>query len=409
MSPASIAWRYLLRRPWVTALTLLSLALGSALPCVILQLRARSEASLLRDGEGVDLVVGGKGSPLQLVLSAVHHLDLPTGNIPLSLYETLRNDRRIAAAVPLSLGDNVRGFRIVGTDASMRAWRPRGFEGAEWLRLRGGVWFNSPFDAVAGAEAARVLDLAVGDSFVGAHGLVAAPGTEHRDFPYRVTGILEPTGGAMDRLILTPLESVWDVHAAEEKHHGYAASEARPPEVTALWLKLRSPGLRVWIREEINRKTEAMAASPVEELLRLYQRVLRPLERGLLWMAAAVAVTSTLAILATLLQAAERRRRDWALLRVLGAHPREVFLIVWMEAVWIALLGVFAGFLLAHGGLALAFHLIDEPGFASSPFWLPTRGEGLLLAGIALAASLTGLLPAALQYRRSPLTDLESA
>jgi ABC-type antimicrobial peptide transport system permease subunit len=80
-----------------------------------------------------------------------------------------------------------------------------------------------------------------------------------------------------------------------------------------------------------------------------------------------------------------------------------------MEAVWIALLGVFAGFLLAHGGLALAFHLIDEPGFASSPFWLPTRGEGLLLAGIALAASLTGLLPAALQYRRSPLTDLESA
>ncbi len=412
MTLPGMAFRYLWARRGVTLLTVISLALGTALPCAILLLREQSENALLREGSGVDMVVGGKGSPLQLVLSAVHHVDLPTGNIPLALYHSLREDERVRAAVPLSLGDNFAGYRIVGTTADFFAWRPRNLEdGASWLTLRAGRAFEEPFEVVLGADVARAHGFALGDSFVGSHGLRPAPGTEHDDFPYVVTGILEPSGGVVDRLILTPLDSVWLVHEADEDMHRnlFGARRERPerePEVTAVWLRLRSAGMRMWMRDEINRNTDAMAAVPVDELHRLYQRVLKPVQQGLLWMAAAVALVSGLAILATLLQATERRRRDWAVLRTLGAHPREIFTLVWLESLWISTLGVLLGILLAHGGLSAAFHF-RSPEFLTgfTPFHLAEHQNAVLL-GIWVGGAFFGVIPALFGYRRSPVEDL---
>jgi putative ABC transport system permease protein len=411
MTLLGMAWRSVRARRGVTVLTLLGIALATALPCGVLLLREQAEHSLLREGAGVDLVVGGKGSPLQLVLSVVHHLDVPTGNIPLSVYESLRQDRRIVQAVPLSLGDNVGGFRIVGTTHGFFDWRPRDHEGeGPWLRLREGTLFGDTFDAVLGAEAAARLGLGIGDSFVGSHGLQAAPGTEHDDFPYRVTGILERTGGSVDRLVFSTLQSVWDVHEAEEALHrgmfGAAPRTDRVPEVTAVWLRLRSPGMRLWIRDEINRSTDAMAAVPVDELHRLYRRVLRPVERGMLWMAGAVAVVSGFSVLATLLQSTDRRRRDWAVLRTLGAHPREIFALVWMEAFWLSTLGVALGVVAAHGGLALGVRMF-EPEFLSGfdPFHFAEL-EGRVILMIWMIGMFCGLVPAWVGYRRSPVEDL---
>ena len=405
-----MALRYVRARRSVSLLTVMGIALATALPCVILLLREQAEGSLLREGAGVDLVVGGKGSPLQLVLSAVHHLDVPTGNIPLPLFETLQNDTRVVQAVPFSLGDNVAGYRIVGTTPDFFKWRPRNHGDGAWLTLQEGRTLEDTFDAVLGAEVAERLGLRIGDRFVGSHGLQAAPGTEHEDFPYTVTGILEPTGGTVDRLVLSTLQSVWDVHAAEEDLHrgifGAGPRVERGPEVTAVWLRLRSPGLRLWIRDEINRTTDAMAAVPVDELHRLYQRVLRPVERGMLWMAGAVAVVSGFSVLATLLQSTDRRRRDWAVLRTLGAHPRELAALVWMEAFWLSSIGVLLGVMLAHGGLAAGVRLLD-PEFLSGfdPFQFAEL-QGWVVGMIWVSGLLFGLVPALTGYRRSPMEAL---
>jgi len=410
MTLLGMAWRYVRARRSVSVLTVLGIALATALPCVVLLLREQAEGALLREGEGVDLVLGGKGSPLQLVLSVVHHLDVPTGNIPLSLYETFREDPRVVRAVPLSLGDNVAGFRIMGTSPEFFEWRPRNRGDGAWVTLREGRIFEETFDAVLGAEVAERLGLRIGDSFVGSHGLQAAPGTEHDEFPYVVTGILERTGGTVDRLVLSTLESVWDVHEAEEELHrgmfGAGPRADRVPEVTAVWLRLRSPGMRLWIRDEINRGTDAMAAVPVDELHRLYQRVLRPVERGMLWMAGAVAVVSGFSVLATLLQSTERRRRDWAVLRTLGAHPREIAALVWMEAFWLSSIGVILGVILAHGGLAAGVRVF-EPEFLSGfdPFHFAEL-QGRVVLMIWISGMLFGLAPALTGYRRSPIEEL---
>ncbi len=410
MTPFGIAFRMIRMRPWVTMLTVLSLSLGTALPCVILILRHQVEQALLREGKTVDLVVGAKGSPLQLVLSSIHHLDLPTGNIPWSVVEDLRADRRVVQALPLGLGDNVRGFRIVGTDAGFREWRSDA--GDPRHRLAKGEWFTKPFEAVAGAEAAAQLGLGLGDSFVGAHGLTAAPGALHDEFPYTVTGILESTGLSVDRLIVTPIESVWLVHEDEQNQHnrmfGSGTSSANvEPEATAVLLRLRSPGLRMWMREEINRETNAMAAAPVDELLRLVRGLLRPVQTGMFWMAAAVVAVSGCAILSTLLQAADRRKQDWATLRVLGARPRAICTLVWLEAVWIALISVGAGVVLARGGLAAAASLSAEPLLMSLNPWQRVPGEEVILLGVFVFGSGIGLIPALRMYRRSPLEDLQ--
>lgn len=405
-----MAARYLRARVGVTLLTVLSLSLGVALPCAILLIREQAEQALLREGAGVDMVVGGKGSPLQLVLSAVHHLDAPTGNIPHALYEELKADRRVEAAVPLALGDNLMGYRIVGTSPAMFDWRPRGHEADSWLSLREGRRFSDPFDAVLGAEVARSLNLRPGDTFVGSHGLRHAPGTEHDDFPYTVTGVLQPTGSAVDRLILTTVKAVWLVHEADEELHrglfGVGARTEREPEVTAVWLRLRGAGIRMWMRDEINRGTDAMAAVPVDELHRLNQRVLRPVEQAMLWIAGAVALVSGLAILATLLQSADRRRRDWAVLRTLGAHPRDILALVWIESLLITTLGTLLGLVLAHGGLAAARNL-GPPGLLAdfSP-WRFAELQGTILLIIWLGGVGFGIIPALNAYRRHPVEDL---
>ena len=411
MTLGGMAFRYLFARRTVAFLTVFSLMLGVALPCMILLLREQAESSLLRDGTGIDMVVGAKGSPLQLVLSVVHHLDLPTGNIPYAYYEQLKGDRRIRNAVPVALGDNVAGFRIVGTTTDFLHWRPRSQEGtAGSLLEQGSPDLNQPFGAVLGSEVARLSGLTLGDQFVGAHGLRAVPGTSHSDFPYQVTGSLKEQGTVVDRLVLTSLKSVWQVHAADEEKHrtlyGVGENVERAPEVTAVLLELRNPGLRMWLREEINRTTGAMAAVPVDELHRLYQRVLRPAQMGMLWISGAVALVSMMAILATLLQSAERRRKDWAVLRALGARPKDIFSLVWLESLWISTIGVVFGVILAHG-IPILIKMSSSAAFLTgfSP-WKFAEYELMVIGAVWLGATLFGLVPALVSYRRSPLEDL---
>src|SRR5439155_3670097 len=208
MNLARIVLAYARRSPLTTLLNLALLTLGVATITLLLLLTTALDERLKRDAAAIDLVVGAKGSPLQLVLAGVYHVDVPPGNIPLGEVEKLRADPLIAEVVPIAMGDSYRGAHIVGTEPA--------FLGLYNARLAQGALWKAPMDAVLGADVARQSGLAVGASFAGSHGL-AQGGELHADNPYRVVGVLQSAGTVIDRLVLTGVESVWKVHEHEEQ------------------------------------------------------------------------------------------------------------------------------------------------------------------------------------------------
>ena len=410
MSFVAMAWRYLRFRWLVTALTVAGIALGVALVCTVLTLRHESERALSREAGLYDLVAGGKGSPLQLVLASVYHLDSPTGNLPYTDYERLQRDPRVLWAAPIGLGDNYAGYRIVGTEAHFFDLANR--DGAPIFQLAHGRVFEDRFEVVLGSHVAAATGLGVGDSFFGTHGLVDVPGGEvHRDFPYRVSGILAPTGTAQDRAIFGTLASVWEIHETEDRLHsaiqGTALlSKQQEREVTAILIRLKTPGLRLWMADEIRKRSDGIAAIPINEILRFQRGVIAPVQGALLAIAAAVVAVACLTVLTTLHQAAERRRRDIAILRSLGAVRSEVAALVFTEGLLLTGAGIALGLLLGHGGLAIAAAPIrDATGLVLHPWHLP--GAELVAVGtMALCGAAASLFPAISSYRRTPIEDL---
>ena len=390
-----ITWRYLMWRPVITLLIIGSIAVGAGLISSVLTVRRAVDDMFLRDSSLVDLVVGGKGSPLQLILSSVYHLDVPTGNIPLKILDELRANKRVEQAIPLSLGDSVLGFRIVGTDESLFQFTERKSD-ESLLQINQGRLMQAPFDAVLGADAARGLGLALNGQFVGSHGLVQSVGaSSHDEHPYTVVGILKPTGSALDRLVLTPLESVWSVHDK-------GIADRAPREITSALVVLKTPGLRLWVADEIQRETEAMAAIPIMEMLRLQQRLLNPLTRALLIISLLVVIVSALSIAISMVLTADRRQRDWKILRNLGARPCEILTLLLLESTVLSTLGVLIGagvircFLMSLDGAELGL-----PGLQAASL-VPSRMEVLALVGVALTGVVASFIPACIAYQKAP-------
>ncbi|MDB6138804.1 MAG: hypothetical protein JWO94_1876 [Verrucomicrobiaceae bacterium] len=422
MNLARIAWRYLWSRPLITIAAVTGIALGVALISAVLTLRRETEASLKREAGLFDLVVGAKGSPLQLVLSTVYHMDVPTGNIPVERYRALKANPQVAVAYAIGLGDNYQGFRIVGTEPAYFDMKsPK--TGARVLEFAEGGVYKEPFDVVLGSSIAALTGLKLGSTFAGTHGLVSVPGSaEHSDFPYRVTGILKPSGTAQDRAIFAPLESIWRIHEAEDATHnavkGLTAAENAGgtttkaegkgvrDEITAVLIQMKAPGLRLWLADEIRNGTESMPAIPMNEVLRLYENVLTPMQRALLAVAALVVVVSVLTVMTTLYQAAERRRKDIAIIRTLGARRWEVFFLSVAEAMLLSIIGIVAGAMLGHGGLALAGRLWQASSGIALGAWSMDSTEIELLSVVFICGSFAGLVPALVSYRRSPSGDL---
>ncbi|CAN5492860.1 ABC transporter permease [soil metagenome] len=437
MSLIRMSWRFLWGRSLVTILTIAGVALGAALISSVLTLRRETQRTFVAESGLVDLVVGAKGSPLQLVLSSLYHLDMPTGNIPYSRYEALKKDPRVTAAVALGLGDNYHGFRIVGTGPEYFELRDRESTGASaaHFHIAEGHVFAANFEAVIGSEVARQSHLKVGDKFVGSHGLVAiAGGEEHDEFPYHVVGILAAGGGSADRAIFTPLGSVWAIHDHEKAEHAALAGDTKETsstttghgsysflrtgastkrsnerEVTAVLVQLKTPGMRLWMAEEIKNQTESMAAIPINEMLRLYQQILAPIERALLAVAYLVVVVSALTVLTTLYQSAERRRRDMAILRTLGAHPRDIFILFLLEGVLLTLGGLVAGAVLGHLLVGFSGYFFRASTGLVVNGWSMDATEVHALLFVAAIGVVAGLLPGCIAYRRAPAVDLAAA
>jgi putative ABC transport system permease protein len=400
LNAVTLALKSLRHKPLSTALNLLLMAVGVALMSFVLSASRQLEDSALHDAQGIDLVVGAKGSPLQLILSSIYHIDIPTGNIPLAAQAQLAQNRMVKKVIPLALGDSYNGFRIVGTNADYPA-----HYGAVMAQ---GKLFSAPMQAVFGAQAAARSHASVGAIFAGSHGL-ARGGEEHKDAPYKVVGILQPTGTVLDRLILTPVESVWRVHEIsngidvndpEEK----AAMDAER-ELTALLVQYASPLAAVTMPRMINSQTALQAAQPAFEAAKLF-RLLGVGVDVLRGIAAVVLLSATLSMFVALYNALEERKTDLAILRTLGAAPAKLFLQLLVEGLLLALSGALLGWMLGHVAVAVLGYALSADQNVTMSGWVITPDEGwlaLVAVGVGLMAAL---IPAIRAYRTDIATTL---
>lgn len=394
----TLALHSLRHKPLTSAINMLLLAFGIAIMAFILSAARQLEDSALRDARGIDLVVGAKGSPLQLILSSVYHVDIPTGNIPLAAQARLEQNRMVRKVIPLALGDSVEGFRIVGTSADYS--RHYGAELAE------GRMFKAPLEAVLGAEAARRTGFKSGNRFYGSHGLTRG-GEQHGEAPFTVVGTLQPTGTVLDRLVLTSVETVWRVHEvehgiAEDDAEGRAAMEEER-ELTALLVQYASPLAAVTLPRLINSQGELQAAQPAFESAKLF-RMLGAGVDVLRVIAGVILLSAALSMFAALYQALEERKVDLAILRTLGARPAKLFRLLLAEGLLLAAFGSLLGWLGGHAALELAAHLLSEGGN------LPLTGrvvapEEAWLALVALAIGLAAAAVPAIRAYRSEIAS----
>ena len=429
------------RRPLPAVLTVLLLALGIATVVVVLLFQRALQDRLGRDARGIDLVVGAKGSGLQLVLSSVFHADVPTGNVRLPELRDIARHPMVAGVIPLSLGDAYRGFRIVGTS--------HGYVGHYDGRLADGRLWEGPMEAVVGSRAARKTGLRTGESFVGAHGLGGASELLHGENPFEVVGVLRETGTVLDRLILTGSESVWMVHAV----HGAAGTAGTTPdmrgapeasgddadagahdarkegrmesagdagaagtaagagpgmaqsglpagdgEITALLVKFRSPLAAITLPRAINAGTALQAASPAAETARLFLLVGTGLDVFRAF-AAILVVASALSLFIALWHAMHEQRHDLAVMRTLGATRGRILRFVLVQGAVLGAGGAVIGVALGHTAGWLAAQWLERARSASvgALGWAPE--EGLVVAGAVLIALAAAAVPAVRAWR----------
>jgi putative ABC transport system permease protein len=390
---ARLGLAYIRAKPLNTALNLVLLALGVGTIALVLVATRQVEERMGRDARGIDLVAGAKGSPMQLILAAVFHLDAPAGNIPLAAARELARNRAIKKTIPLALGDSFRGFRIVGTTHDYVA-----HYGGE---LAAGRLWREPMEAVLGAETARAAGLAVGGEFLGNHG-IAEGGEEHGETPYKVVGVLKTTGMVLDRLVLSSIESVWFVHVHPGKHEDpkevLAALREDEQEITALLIQYASPIAAATLPRAVNATANLQAASPAYESARLFRMLGVGIE-VLHGFALVLVAAAGLSIFIALYNAMEERRYDLAIMRMLGATPGRLMRLVLLEALVLALAGAALGLVLGHLAAEAVGRMLaaEQQGAITGATWLASEVWLVALAaGVGLVA---GLVPAWRAYR----------
>ena len=409
MTLAGLSLAYLRDRALNTGLNILLLALGVATLVILLLFSTQLEGRFEKDAEGIDMVVGAKGSPLQLILSSIYHVDVPTGNIPLGALAMLRQQPTVAQVIPLALGDSFRSFRIVGTEP--------GYAALYNARLADGRMYAKPFEAVIGSEVAARTGAAIGQRFVGSHGMSGGDKAhKHEETPFIVSGRLAPTGTVIDRLILTPVESVWDVHGIAHddqddarhddadqydapdhnraEHAGDAGVQgALRPEVTALIVRFASPLAAVQLPNFVNRQTELQAAVPAVEISRLLALLGIGID-AVRAFAVLLMFTAGLSIFVALLTALRQREGDMAMLRVIGASRAGIFGLIIAEGLILAAAGAPLGMMMGHVAIGVAAASFEELRQMGLSAWHFEPAEAwIVLAALAIGA-LAALIPA---------------
>lgn len=340
-------------KPLYTFLSVFTLSLSIALLLGIQQLKKSFENQIENNLGKIDVVVGAKGSPLQLVLASVLHLDNPTGNISYKEALKISKNPLIKSAIPISYGDNYKGFRIVGTLHEYTS-----LYNAE---LEKGHRVKNAMEVILGSYVAQKLNLKIGDTLLSSHGLVENSVEEHDDL-LTVVGILKPTQKVIDRLIVTNLESVWEVHDHEEevnhKKHDHNESHDKK-EITSLLINFKSPrGLLTFLRR-INKRTNMQACLPKYELHKLYEYTSIGFKTISL-IAYLILVISCITIFISLYKMVKERAFDLAILRTYGASNFQLIKMVFYEGLIVVFFSFLLGLLLLKIGLRFVLYFMES-------------------------------------------------
>jgi putative ABC transport system permease protein len=455
MNALRLAWKNLRFKPLSTALSLILFGLGTGLITLLLLLNHQMQEKFDKNLAGIDLVVGAKGSPLQLILCNMYHIDVPTGNISIQEATPFLREGHplIEIAILLSLGDSYKGYRIVGTTYQiLDLYETDVAEGRRWER---------EFEVVIGAGVAADLNLKLNDAFHSSHGFVLDDNLVHDDGEkFKVVGILAPSGSVADQLILTSSQSVWAVHDHHDHDHDheghdhdhahhdhdhdhdhahhdhdhdhnhahhdhdhdhdhdeqgnciltsksrYADNLLDNPEqqITSMLLKFKNRNFQTLnLARNINENTGMQAASPAIEMNRLYSMMGIGMD-ALQALALAIMLVSGLSIFFSLFSSLRERRYELALMRVMGASPGRVFILILLEGMLLAFLGYLLGLVLSHGCMELFSGFLKESYRYDFSGWVFIQEEWwVLLASLAI-----GLVAAAIPAWQAQRTDIST-
>lgn len=421
----SLAWKNLINKPLNMALSLVLFALGVGMISMIFLIENQVQEKFDKNLAGISLVIGAKGSPLQMILCNMYHVDDPTGNVKIQDVKPFLSGRNplIDKAIPLSLGDSYKGFRIVGTTQDYP-------ELYDVKTSEGKVWKNN-FEATIGADVAKIANLKIGDTFFSTHGFLSDGMNGHDHGEFKVVGIFQKSNSVIDQLILSTTQSIWEVHAdhdhgeetpVEEEtdnheghdhaaddghdHHDHDHDHTTPQkplieevdqEITSILIKFKESSKKSFqaltMLRGINENTEVMAASPAIELNRLYDNMSLG-ESFLRNLAMIIVFVSGLSIFISLFSSLRDRKYELALMRVMGATPTKLFVLIILEGLLLAIIGYVIGIILSHLGMSIFAGQMEDKYHYSFTAMKFLKEEFYLLGGALFIGLIAAVIPA---------------
>ena len=415
MNMIFLSVKNVLAKPLSSLLSILLFGFGVSIIVSIILVSSFLKQEISKNAEGIDLVVGAKGSPLQIILASIFHIDFPTGNIALNDANNLTKNRLISSAIPISLGDSHKGYRIVGTTIKY----PELYK----AELQEGSWFEEEMTATVGSAVAANLGIRIGDELESAHGL-AEGGEGHSDHPFEVVGIMKPTGSVMDQLILVSVSSVWKVHGDHgshdhEEHDSLAHQmvyldklalevtneQLQEEDITSLLVDYRSPMAAVQLPRIVNETSNLQAASPPYETARLFNIIGIGVEvvniLGLV-----IVILSATSVFIALFNSLKERKYELAIMRSMGATRSKIFRLILAEGLVLTIIGSLFGFGLAHVGFWILGFSVDQVASMETFF---VQEEYYVLAGSFFVGIFASVVPALLAYNADISETLSKA
>jgi len=375
-------------KPLSSSISLALLVLGIGIISLLLQLNTLIKNQMDNNLKGIDMVVGAKGSPLQLILSSVYHVDSPTGNISLEEAEKISKNRMVGSSIKILYGDNYRGFRIVGADKRYVEL----YKGV----IKDGKELNKPYEVLVGSKVYNKLKINLGDELVSSHGL-RETGESHSNKSFKVVGLLEHSNSVIDQLIITSPQSVWGIHE-DHNHKEEGEHEHHEREITAMLIKFKSPMNIIQFPRQINENTNLQAAVPSYEISRLFKLFGFGIET-LSYLAYLIIIVSGFSLFINLFNSMSERKYEMALIRTLGASRLQLSAMIIFESLILTLAGFILGLLFSRFGVMFVSSLMEESiNYNLNSFKILNEEYWLLLLSIIIGL-LSSLIPVVQVYK----------
>lgn len=406
---AKLAWKSLINRKATAILTIMTVAISVILLLGVERIRTQAKDSFANTISGTDLIIGGRSGQVNLLLYSVFRIGNATNNIDWKSYQEFANHRAVDWAIPISLGDSHKGFRVMGTNHSY--FEHYKFGSKQSLTFSEGLEFNGLFETVLGSDVAKQLGYHVGSEIIIAHGISDVGFSRHDNLPFKVVGILAPTGTPVDKTVHVSLEAIEAIHVGWEsgarlgptpKAQDLKNRDFQPKQITAMLVGLKSRIQTFALKRQINTypKEPLSAIMPGVALHELWG-MMSVAEQALMAVSGFVVIAGLLGMLSSLLTSLQERRREMAILRAMGARPRHVFSLLISEASLLTAAGIVTGVAGLYAILAIVQPIIQQHYGIHLTLSLLSPYEWMLLGFVQCAGIVIGFIPAFRAYRQS--------